>query len=311
MKKSLLSILMIAAVLYSVKMVGTDSLLSVWKAIQVQSNDRDFALKSIQGEAAIVMDERTGDILFYKNDKEKLYPASTTKIATALVAIEHGILDELVTVGKEAEPMSGESRAGLQSGETYPLKDLLYAMMLPSGNDAARTIAVHLGRELSGNPGMGIAEATAYFADLMNQRAKQAGAVNTHFVNPHGLHDENHYSTARDLMMIAREAMQHDLFRSMVNSEYYTAAFSSGSGELSRQAEYNNRNKLLDRNSSHYYEAANGIKTGFTDQAGYCLVSSASQYNADLIAVVLKSDSEGVWYDSRQLLEYGFRQLGG
>ncbi|WP_010274755.1 D-alanyl-D-alanine carboxypeptidase family protein [Paenibacillus senegalensis] len=310
--KKLLSIAVVAVtVICTVKWAALESLLPLWKMVQMQTNDREFAARVVQADAAIVMDERTGDILFYKNDQKKLYPASTTKIATALVAMEHGDLDEWITVGEEADPLPGESRAGLNIGERYQLRDLIYAMMLPSGNDAARTIAVHLGRKLSGNADLSVQEATAYYVGLMNNRAKEAGARQTHFVNPHGLHDELHYTTARDLLKIAREAMRDDWFRSLVNTQTHSALFASNGPTPLDRANYTNRNQLLNRDSSYYYEPANGIKTGFTNEAGYCLVSSASLHNQDLLAVVLKSDKDAVWLDSRRVLEYGFRQLGG
>lgn len=307
MKQKFALFVCIVAVVLLVNMVGKDQWSRVWGHVKVQTNDRQFAMNEIRGEAAILMDQRTGKVLFYKNDKERMYPASTTKILTALLALELGDLDEMVQVGEEAVPHPGESRAGLVPGQQFKLIDLLHALMLPSGNDAARTIAIHIAGKVSGREDMEPDEAIDYFAQLMNKRAKQAGAKQSHFVNPHGLHDENHYTTARDLMMIASEAIKNEQFRKIVNTGQYTA-YSKGRSHADTLS-FTNTNQLLQRNSGYYFEGADGIKTGFTDQAGYCLVSSATRYNAGLIAIVLKSTNDEVWRDSNHLLEYGFKAL--
>ncbi|GIP33952.1 D-alanyl-D-alanine carboxypeptidase family protein [Paenibacillus sp. J2TS4] len=305
MKRKFFLFLFALAIVLVANAVGKDGWVRLWNQVKVQTNDRDFAMKEIQGEAAILMDQRTGKILFYKNDKERMYPASTTKILTALLALELGDMDEIVEVGEEAKPHPGESKAGLVQGQRLPLRDLLHALMLPSGNDAARTIAIHIAARTSGRTDMEASEATSYFAGLMNDRARRVGAKHSHFVNPHGLHDDNHYTTARDMMLIASEAMKNEDFRSIVSTEMYTS-HSKGQPET---LSFTNTNQLLQKNSGNYFEGADGIKTGFTDEAGYCLVSSATRYNAGLIAVVLKSTNDRVWLDSSQLLEYGFKAL--
>lgn len=259
----------------------------------------------IAATGAILIDAKSGDVLYHKNEMKRLYPASTTKVLTALVALEHGNPADLVTVGNEVnaeEP--NESRAGLSPGQQLRLSDLLNALLLPSGNDAARAIAVYIGRKSAGNTKLSAAEATRTFASLMNARAKQAGATGSHFVNPHGLHDAHHYTTARDLALIAREAMKLGAFRQIVQRETYTVQVQSGTKPV---LALQNRNQLLRKDSGFYVQGINGIKTGFTDQAGYCLVSSAARGDASLIAVVLHSTSEDEWSDSQRLLEYGFR----
>ncbi|MBU5212287.1 D-alanyl-D-alanine carboxypeptidase [Bacillus sp. Gen3] len=264
------------------------------KEISVSSSEQ-----LINGEAGVLMDENSGEILYAKNANERLFPASTTKILTALIALNKGNINDTVHIGDEVtlrEP--DESSAGLKPGQNLSLKVLLRAMLLPSGNDAARSVAVYVAKKESNNPQMSSKEALDYFAQLMNQEANRLGAKHSHFVNPHGLHNPNHYSTAKDLALIAREARKNSEFREIVSEEMYKDANHT----------YYNRNELVNRGSQNYYQGANGIKTGFTDQAGYCLVSSASRNGKNLIAVVLHSTNSDVWSDSTAMLEYGFEE---
>lgn len=249
----------------------------------------------LEAAGAIVIDQETGDVLYEKDALQQLYPASTTKILVALLAIEQGELDRLITVGEEVSLISDDSsRAGLRIGEQLTLRDLICALMLPSGNDAAYTIAVQIAREKSGDLSLDSRQAVALFVELMNRRARQAGAKNSHFVNPDGYHDQRHYTTPWDMALIAREAMQETFFRETVAMKYYE---SRG---------WKNTNKLLDPASPHYYSSATGVKTGYTSAAGHCLVSSASKDGAEVIAVVLGSSETGQWTDSVSLLEKGF-----
>jgi D-alanyl-D-alanine carboxypeptidase len=264
------------------------------KEISVSSSEQ-----LINGEAGVLMDENSGEILYAKNANERLFPASTTKILTALIALNKGNINDTVHIGDEVtlrEP--DESSAGLKPGQSLSLKVLLRAMLLPSGNDAARSVAVYVAKKESNNPQMSSKEALDYFAQLMNQEANRLGVKHSHFVNPHGLHNPNHYSTAKDLALIAREARRNSEFREIVSEEMYKDANHT----------YYNRNELVNRGSQNYYQGANGIKTGFTDQAGYCLVSSASRNGKNLIAVVLHSTNSDVWSDSTAMLEYGFEE---
>ncbi|HEY8425646.1 MAG TPA: D-alanyl-D-alanine carboxypeptidase family protein [Limnochordales bacterium] len=233
---------------------------------------------SIRAAAAILMEASTGTILFAKNEHQRRAPASTTKIVTALLAIESGTLQDLVQVSRRAASVVGSS-ADLVAGERYTLEELLYGLMLPSGNDAAVAIAEHLD---------GSVEA---FARRMNRRARELGAYGSHFVNPHGLDDPNHYSTAYDLALFARTALQFPLFARIVG----TRAFSS----LTHGTTWHNTNRLL-----WSFDGATGVKTGTTGRAGNCLVAAASRDGTTLVSVVL--DSADRWADSARLLEYGF-----
>ncbi|WP_050614092.1 D-alanyl-D-alanine carboxypeptidase family protein [Bacillus testis] len=266
----------------------------------VMKNPAAASTIDITGEAAILMEENTGKILYAKNEHKRLYPASTTKIMTALLALENGDLSEKVKVGEEVElKEKGESTAFLRKGQTMTLEQLLQGLMLPSGNDAARTISIYIARKVSGNKEMSNQKAMAYFAKLMNAKAKKVGARDTHFVNPNGLHSDGHYSTAYDLAKIAQTAMKNKDFKKIVTRDEYS----------DRSVTYKNTNKLLSPDSAYYYQGANGIKTGFTDQAGSCLVSSAVHEQTHLVAVVLKSTKADIWKDSVTLLDNGFSKI--
>ncbi|MFT4412880.1 D-alanyl-D-alanine carboxypeptidase family protein [Fredinandcohnia humi] len=273
------------------------------KSIQFELfNDDDEVNRNlpIAGNAAILLDAESGELLYGKNSDKKIYPASTTKIMTALLAIEKGNLDDIIRVGDEVNmKLENESTAWLVEGRELSLRALLAGLMLPSGNDAARTIAIHIAKKESGNMNLSNKKAMAYFAKMMNERAREIGAKNTNFVNPHGLHDDDHYTTAFDLGLIAKEAMKNTTFQDIVSEHKYVDSSIS----------YVNRNKLLDPTSGFYYEGANGIKTGFTDEAGYCLISAAKRNDKQLLAVVLQSTDVSVWNDSITLLDHGFAKV--
>lgn len=266
----------------------------------------------LDAQGAVLIEQETGKVLYEKNKDEKLYPASTTKILTALLAIENGNLDEIVTVGHEVNLTPRDSSlACIDVGEQITLKDLLIGLMVSSGNDAALAIGAHIGRIVAGVPDMPYTQALDKFYELMNKRAIELGATNSHFTNPHGYHDENHYTTAYDLAMIAREAMKHEVFREIVQITYmeYPDWNEVDKNDPTKKAirYWVNKNKLLDKNSKEcYYPYATGIKTGYTSRSGNCLVSSATKDGMNLIAVVLKSTKNGQWSDSKKLLEYGF-----
>ena len=249
------------------------------------------APRAVEGEpevaarAAVLLDPLTGEFLYRKNDGERLPMASTTKIMTALLVLERCSLDEKVIVGEEATGV-GESSGWLTAGETLTVEQLLHALLLQSGNDAAMALAIHTGGSLEA------------FVDMMNRRAEELGAWDTHFTNPHGLDQEGHYTTAHDLALIAAEAMRLEPFRRVVSTRKYELPWP---GHPFPRVYYN-KNKLLG-----LYPYANGIKTGYTLGAGRCLVASASRDGMDLISVVLNCDD--YWNQSERLLEYGFRNF--
>lgn len=265
---------------------------------------------SLFAQGAVLIEQRTGRVLYEKNKDQKLYPASTTKIIAALVAIEAGDLDEIVTVGNEANLAALDgSKAGLDIGEQITLGDLVRALMLASGNDAGYTIAVHLGRKISGDNELSIRDSIEVFNDLMNHRAAQIGAKNSVFLNPHGYHQEGHYTTAYDLGLITREALNNEFFRTLVAQRIHEHPDWSSKQDDPTDFEtryWVSRNRLLNPQSEFYYPYATGVKTGWTTPAGPCLVSSASKDGMELVSVVLNTTREGQWLDSINLFEYGF-----
>lgn len=262
---------------------------------------------NVAAKGAFLINSTTGKVIFEKNAHKRMYPASTTKILTALLAIEKGNLNDIVTVGKEVKLIkSDSSKAGLRPGERISLKDLIRGLMLPSGNDAANTIAVYIGRKSSKNKSLSINQSMNEFVDLMNKKAKVLGAKESHFMNAHGYHNSKHYTTVRDMTLIAKEAMKYKFFREVVKTENYTTK-KIKNDRASYIHVWKNRNELLNKKSKNYYSYATGIKTGHTSQAGYCLVSSATKGKVKVIAVIMHSTSKDEWSDSKKLLGLGLR----
>ncbi len=247
----------------------------------------DDAEPSITGEAAAVFSLDGGTALFHKNAYESVNPASTTKIMTALIALRYGNLDDMVTctdavIINEA----GSSMAGVEPGDVISLNDLLYGLLIPSGNDAANAIAVHMAGSVSA------------FADLMNAEAKRIGATGTHFSNANGLTDPDHYTTAYDLYLIFNEAMKYDKFREIISADAYTAVYTDADGEKVSKT-WNTGN--LYRNGS--VETPVGLtviggKTGTTNAAKYCLIMAVEdQDGREYASVVMKADTRTDLYN--------------
>lgn len=237
-----------------------------------------------QGEtsakAACILDQRTGRVLFECNMHARLPMASTTKVMTALLAIELGNAESEVVCSDQAFGVPGTS-IYLQQGETLTLEQMLLGLMLSSGNDAAVAIAEHIGGSVED------------FVALMNARAREIGAVNTHFANPHGLPDDSHYTTAYDLALIARAAMENDAFRRIVSMQRASIPWEG----RTYKRQLNNKNRLLSD-----YPGATGIKTGYTSKAGRCLVFGALRDNLELTGVVLGCSN---WFDEAARLMDG------
>ena len=249
-------------------------------------------------KAAYVAEPTTGKIIYEKNAHEKMYPASTTKILTALVVMEKCGLTDTAVVSQNALDLvpEGYSNAGLKAGEELSISNLLYALLIPSANEAANVLAEHVS---------GSVEA---FAELCNNRAKELGCETLHFVNPNGLHSEDHYCSAYDLYLIAKECKKHEIFNEIVKTTSFTVPETNIYPRKDRILK--NTNSLILPNSlSYYYPYCTGIKTGHTTPAGECLVASSSHDNIDLISVVLGggTNSKGLnerFYDTKQLFEF-------
>lgn len=252
----------------------------------------------VHSNTAILIDAKSGNVLFEKNANQKAYPASTTKTLTALIALEKiANLEEEIIPSHQAvySVPSGSSIAYFSEGEKLTAEQVLYGLMLPSGNDAANILAEH------------ISGSNSEFAKLMNETAKKLGAENSNFVNPSGLHDDMHYTTAADMAKIAFHAMKNPTFREIVSKKTYDMPPTNVS---SKTRPFNTTNQLL-KTGEYYFEYATGIKTGYTSQAANCLIASASKDGVDLITVVLGGNNipvgkSAVYTDTLNLFQFGF-----
>jgi D-alanyl-D-alanine carboxypeptidase (penicillin-binding protein 5/6) len=234
----------------------------------------------------IVVDAQNGRTLYEKNADQTRAAASTQKLLTALIIAEHGFLDQPVTV-QQVDTMAEPVKLNIKTGDTYQRIDLLRALLVKSPNDVARCLA----RDHAGS--------VEAFAAVMNQRARELGAVNSHFVNPNGLPMPGQYSTARDLSMIARVAYANSTIRSIVCLPQLVFRYANG-----RTRELENTNKVLKR-----LPYCNGMKTGYTEAAGHCLICSGARAGRDIIVVVLGDSKAGVWRDASALLSWGLWSL--
>lgn len=236
----------------------------------------------ISAVAAVVIDQASGKVLYDKDMNAEHYPASTTKVLTALLTLENMDIDDKITLPEDYVNV-GETSIGLKAGARQTVEELLMALMLYSANDAGQALAI------------GVAGTEEAFVEMMNQRVSALGLQHTHFCNPHGLHNEDHYTSAYDLAMIARVAMDNPEFRRIVTTDSFTVRKLNGEDNFT----VGNRNGLLSQ-----YEYADGIKTGYTRQAGNCIVASATKNDMQLIVVVLNSPN--IYEESQALLEWGF-----
>lgn len=263
------------------------------KSLPVESNQIENwpAGPSVGAQSAIVMEANTGVILYSKNIHEKLYPASTTKILTCLVAVESSSLDETVTFSHDAVfsiPV-GSSNMGMDQGQSINMEECLYGILVGSANEVANAAAEHIG---------GSVEA---FAEMMNQKANELGCVDSHFVNPHGLHDDNHYTSAYDLATIGRAFFQNELLAKISGTaSYHFEPTATQPDDFILRT----HNKLI--NHEYPLEGLIGGKTGYTDNARQTLVTCAERDGMKLICVVMKEESPSQFTDTVDLLNYGF-----
>lgn len=246
---------------------------------------------------AILIDPTSGQILYEHNAREQAYPASVTKLMTAILTLENCKLDDVVTVDSKA--LQGIPRsytvAALQPGEQITVDKLLHVLLIPSANDAANVLAFHMAGSLES------------FSEMMNAKAKEIGCENTHFTNPSGVHDDNHYTTAYDMALIGKYAYTFDTIREIAtNTSYDLPNLPDG-----KERKFKTTNTLITEKNQYYYEYATGLKTGYTDKAKSCIVATAKKDNIELLCVILggnktedrKAQRE---LDCRTLFEYGF-----
>ena len=247
--------------------------------IEVTNQTKDEPI--LNSRIAVAYDRKSGKVIWGKNENKKSAMASTTKIMTSIILLENSDLTQTVTISAKAAGTGG-SRLGLKKDDKITMKDLLYGLMLKSGNDAAVAIAEIVGGSVEG------------FAELMNEKAKELGLENTHYVTPHGLDDPEHYTTAYELAKLADYALKNETFAKVVNTQNYNVTINGYPKEIS------NTNELLG-----YLNGVNGVKTGFTNNAGRCLVTSVNRDGFEIITVVLQADTKNIrTKDSIKLIEY-------
>lgn len=238
----------------------------------------------VSAQNAILIEANSGEVLYEKNASDKAYPASITKIMTALLAIENGTLDKKVKVSSNASGVEGSS-IYLASGEMISLRDLIYGLMLRSGNDAATAISEEIGGSKDN------------FVVMMNKKARELGAYNTHFMNPSGLHDKEHYTTAEDMALIASAAMKNKEFKKVASTKSWVT--DRGEGKYNY---FYNKNKVV-----YQYNGGTGIKIGYTKAAGRTLVASSEKNGMELICVVMNAPD---WFqDTYKLMDYAYSQF--
>ncbi len=271
-------------------------------------------IDGITAESYVLMDQASGRILVAYNEHEKRYPASLTKLLTALVAVDYIEPNELILTGYEVNEVPWDSSiAGLKPNEYITFENLLRALLIPSGNDAGNVIAMEVARRKTGNENIDYDDALKVFADLMNEKAEEVGALNSHFVTPHGYHDDDHYTTAYDMAMISRAAFQNNQIKEICSEKYFKGY---GAGDqrtvdmFTQEYTWDNTNLLLGgrlSSSDYTYKYATGGKTGSTTEAGNCLVSTATNTDdEDLLCIVMKDENPQTWYDTKKIFEYGF-----
>lgn len=250
--------------------------------------------------SCILIEANTGKILYEKNANDVRFPASTTKIMTAILTVENCNLDDVATVSHNAvySIPYDYTHASLKEGEELTIEQLLYALMIPSANDAAIVLAEH------------ISGSVEEFAKLMNKRAEELGCKNTHFVNPNGIHSKDHTSTSYDLALMGKFAMQNSIIRKIVSTTQFTLPATNKYSKTDRT--FNNSNDLLNTYSRYYYEGTTGVKTGYTGEAGNCIIASAKKNNLEVILVVLGGESTNTglsqrYLDCKTLFDYAFK----
>lgn len=322
MKKRLLSVLLVAVLCLGMSMTSyaapqitpeeqppadlTEEELKAFQTEQLKKYyDMPIATNDIKGwpqgpgtygEAAIVMEVGTGAILYGKNVDDQHYPASITKVLTALIALENGQLSDSVTFSHDCVSFlqPGDSSVGLKENNVITLEQTLYATLLASANEAAYAVAENVGKNAGHD--------YQWFIEQMNARCKELGGSNSNFVNANGLHDENHYTSARDMALIGRELFKHPEFFEIVQTKQYEIPAS----DTCQQHIFQQKHKMLQPDNSNYYEYAIGGKTGYTSDALSTLITMADNGNLKLVCVVLRTHGKNIYPDTTNLFNYAF-----
>lgn len=271
----------------------------------------ETAPPEVVAQSAILIEASTGKIIYEKEIHKHMFPASTTKILTALVTLDHFSPEALITVGSEINDISWDSsKAGHTKGETLSVENLIRGLIIPSGNDTANVLAAAVARKVKENENLPYAECETVFAELMNKKAKELGAVDSNFVNPHGYQDENHYTSAYDMALISKEALKNETIKKVAAEKSFSGngigdSLEKDSSLKTHDYNWTSHNSLI-TDGEYKYEYATGIKTGFTNEAGDCVSASAEKDGVQLIAVIYNSEDPNRWIDAKNLFEYGF-----
>lgn len=247
----------------------------------------------VYSESAILMEATTGTILYEKNAEETRYPASITKILTVLLVLENGKMDDQIVISEDSFRKTEGTRVGYDVGEIISLESCLYSVLLGSDNQCAYALAEHIGGTYD------------HFIEMMNERVKEIGCINTHFNNPHGLPDDNHYTCAYDMALITKEAMKNATFRQFFSTKQYSVP---ATNKADSRLINNHHAMVFDQDANYHYDGVTGGKNGYTSLALNTLVTTAAQNNMELICVVMKTSSTH-YSDTRSLLNYGFQNF--
>ncbi|MGL4790311.1 MAG: D-alanyl-D-alanine carboxypeptidase family protein, partial [Anaerotignaceae bacterium] len=264
---------------------------------------------TVNTSSAILIEKNSGTVLFEKNADKKMYPASMTKILTALILLDYFEPSDVIVVGAEVNEVSlDSSKAGHRRGESISVENLIRGLIIPSGNDTSEVVACAVAKKALNDEKLSFNECNLEFAKLMNKKAVEIGCVNTNFVNPHGYHDDNHYTTARDLAKISQVALDNSLIKEIFGERRYSG---NSVGDLDKTGlttyEYNwVSHNLLITAGEYAYPYATGMKTGFTNEAGHCVAASAEKDGVELIAIIFDSEDPNRWLDAATLFDYGF-----
>lgn len=263
--------------------------------------DIDNPVLDIKAKSAILFDAKTGEVIYYKDPVIPVFPASTSKLLTALVALDWCMEEEQVTTGNELDLVATDSTlARLKKGQMLTVRNLLEGMLVPSGNDAAYVIAAHVGRKSLKNENASLKEAIPEFVRLMNDKAKSLGAVNSNFKTPDGYDAIGQYTTAFDMGLVGMAAADNETILEICNKSKARNVFVDGF-----DVTWSNTNSLIVKESGRYYPYCLGLKTGTSTMAGRCLISVAKKDDKQVVSVVMNSDAVGRWEDSTKLLKYG------
>ena len=285
------------------------AVMAISAALTVSASAQTPKAPDVFAKSAILINADTGRVLYEKNDHAKMYPASMTKMLTAMVLLDNMDVNDTIKVDSSVNEVPWDSsKAGVAVGEVLTVENVIKGLIIPSGNDIANAAASAVAKKALGN-NITYSEAEKYFTDLMNKKAQELGCTESHFANPHGYHDLNHYTTAYDMSLIAKAAMEYDTIREAAKEVKFSG---NGAGKqkynvdgTTKEYTWYSHNELI-TDSANHYEYATGIKTGFTDEAGDCVAASATKDNENLIAIIMDSDDPNRWKDAANLFDWAF-----